>query len=261
MRLFLGKTVIVLYSPSAPAMCSPSSSPFSASASADEPIHPIVTGCGMRSTTVKSRTLYSGESIAACSAHPRATDSSAFMVVDSSLPPKALEQNSLTQGTREAPPIISTKSICSIPMPAAAAAALAPSRTAETLSIMGLHISRKTSRVIVEPKSSSSIRHSTESCASMFAERIFLVFVTASSSLKEAFLLLRGSQPTFFLNCAANSRMRHSFIVLPPTLSAFSQMTVSLPRMNCTTDTENMLCPMLQNATVHGFSASKSFER
>mmetsp|Transcript_48044 Transcript_48044/g.112455 ORF Transcript_48044/g.112455 Transcript_48044/m.112455 type:complete len:242 (-) Transcript_48044:668-1393(-) len=241
MRLLRGKTVMVLYSPSAPAMCSPSSSPFSASWSAEDPIQPMLTECGMMSTTVKSRTLYSGDSIAACRAQPRATDSSAFIVVDSSLPPKAFEQNSFTQGTREAPPIISTKSICSVEIPAAAAAAFAPSSTAETLSIIGWHISRKTSRVMVEPKSSSSMRHSTESCASMFAERIFLVLVTASSSLKAAFLLVSGLQPTFFSNCRANSRIRHSVIVLPPTLSAFSQMTVSFPLTNCTMETENMV--------------------
>ena len=70
---------------------------------------------------------------------------------------KTCQTLSLTQGTREAPPIISTKSICSTVTPAAVMADLAPSRTAVTRSIMGWHISRKASRVMVEPKSSSWI--------------------------------------------------------------------------------------------------------
>mmetsp|Transcript_97058 Transcript_97058/g.225001 ORF Transcript_97058/g.225001 Transcript_97058/m.225001 type:complete len:219 (+) Transcript_97058:1066-1722(+) len=216
------------------------------------------TGTRRPSRTSKSRTLYRGERMAAISAQPRATLSSAFMVVESSLLPKAAEHISLTQGTRLAPPTISTKSIWSKGRPQDS---LAASSTFLTLAIIGLHMSRKRSRVMLEPKSSSSMRHSQLMPASLFAERIFFVFVTASSSLKEAFLLERGSAPTFFLNCAANSRMRHSSISRPPTLSDFSHTTVSLPFTNCTTDTEKMDWPMLQKTTVHGLSASNSFER
>mmetsp|Transcript_20115 Transcript_20115/g.62863 ORF Transcript_20115/g.62863 Transcript_20115/m.62863 type:complete len:219 (-) Transcript_20115:651-1307(-) len=217
----------------------------------------MFTGTLRQSLTSKSRTLYRGDRIAACRAQPRATASSAFMVVDSSLPPKAAEHISFTHGTRLDPPTISTKSMDSTGMPLAS---LTASSTACTLAIMGLHMSRKTSRVMLEPKSSSSMRHSQLMPASLFAERIFLVFVTASSSLKDAFLFESGSQPTFFLNCAANSRMRHSSMSRPPTLSDFSQITVSLPLTNCTTDTEKIVWPMLQKATVHGFSASKSLD-
>mmetsp|Transcript_15275 Transcript_15275/g.45757 ORF Transcript_15275/g.45757 Transcript_15275/m.45757 type:complete len:219 (-) Transcript_15275:632-1288(-) len=218
----------------------------------------MLIGTEVASRTSKSRTLYRGERMAAWRAQPRATLSSAFMVVERSLPPKAAEHISLTQGTRQAPPTISTKSMDSNGMPHAA---LASSRTFCTLAIIGLHISRKTSLVMLEPKSSSSMRHSTLMPASAFAERIFLVFVTESSNLKLAFLLESGSQPTFFLNCAANSLMRHSSMSRPPTLSDFSVTTVSLPFTNCTRETEKIDWPMLQKATVQGFSASKSFDR
>mmetsp|Transcript_90734 Transcript_90734/g.282654 ORF Transcript_90734/g.282654 Transcript_90734/m.282654 type:complete len:219 (+) Transcript_90734:1097-1753(+) len=218
----------------------------------------MLMGTERASRTSKSRTLYRGDRMAACNAQPLATASSAFMVVESSLPPKAAEHISLTQGTRLAPPTISTKSMLSIGMPAAS---FAESRTFCTLSIIGLHISRKRSLVMLEPKSSSSMRHSTLMPASAFAERIFLVFMTASSSLKLAFLLERGSQPTFFLNCAANSRMRHSSMSRPPTLSDLSATTDSLPLKNWTTETEKRVWPMQQKATVHGFSASNSFDR
>mmetsp|Transcript_27465 Transcript_27465/g.78917 ORF Transcript_27465/g.78917 Transcript_27465/m.78917 type:complete len:219 (-) Transcript_27465:638-1294(-) len=218
----------------------------------------MLTGTQRPSRTSKSRTLYRGDRMAACKAQPRATASSAFMVVESSFPPNAAEHISLTHGTLELPPIISTKSMDSSGMPAAS---LAESSTFWTLAIIGLHISRKRSLVMLEPKSSSSMRHSTLMPASALADRIFLVFVTESSSLKLAFFWDRGSQPTFFLNCAANSLMRHSSMSLPPTLSDLSAITVSLPFTNCTMETEKSERPMPQMATVQGFSASKSFDR
>mmetsp|Transcript_58896 Transcript_58896/g.167610 ORF Transcript_58896/g.167610 Transcript_58896/m.167610 type:complete len:458 (-) Transcript_58896:642-2015(-) len=210
------------------------------------------------SSTLNSRALNSGERMAACSVQPRATHSSAFMVVESSLPPKACEHISLTHGTREQPPHISTKSTALTGRPLAA---LAASSTSLTFFIIGLHMSRNFSRSIWLLKSSSSIRHSQLTPASELAERIFFVFVTASSSLKDAFLLESGSQPTCFLNCAANSRIKHSSMSRPPTLSDFSHRHVSLPRVNWKTDTEKIVWPMLQNATVMGFSGSKSLER
>mmetsp|Transcript_76381 Transcript_76381/g.196710 ORF Transcript_76381/g.196710 Transcript_76381/m.196710 type:complete len:258 (+) Transcript_76381:990-1763(+) len=203
--------------------------------------HPSWTGSEVVSSTVKSRTLYRFDRRAACSVHPRATHSSAFMVVDSSLPPKALEHISLSQGTREAPPQISTWSMEDIARPHEDFAA---SSTASTLCIMGLHISRKSARSTLLPKSWSSMRHSQERLASELADRIFFVFMTASSSLKRAFLLDSTSQPVFFWNCAAKLRMRHSSMSRPPTLSDLSHKTVSLPFTNCTTATENTVWPI-----------------
>mmetsp|Transcript_47806 Transcript_47806/g.86147 ORF Transcript_47806/g.86147 Transcript_47806/m.86147 type:complete len:217 (-) Transcript_47806:413-1063(-) len=133
---------------------------------------------------------------------------------------------------------------------------LAASSTSLTFCIIGLHIARKLSRSMLLLKSSSSMRHSQETAASEFAERTFLVFPTASSSLKHAFLLERTSQPVFFLNCSANARIRHSSMSRPPTLSDRSQSTVSFPLMNCTMDTVKRAWPIWQKATVEGFSAS-----
>merc|ERR1719265_2517389 len=140
-----------------------------------------------------------------------------------------------TQGTREPPPTISTKPTSSTETPLAS---FADSRTARTRSIIGWHMLAKSARLIMLAKSSSSMRHSTFTGASLFADKTFLVFVTASSSLSRAFLLDRTSQPTFFLNCAANSRIRHSSISRPPTLSDRSQRTDSLPLTNWTNETE-----------------------
>mmetsp|Transcript_45087 Transcript_45087/g.96250 ORF Transcript_45087/g.96250 Transcript_45087/m.96250 type:complete len:247 (+) Transcript_45087:1130-1870(+) len=210
-----------------------------------------LTGTGEVSSTLNSRTLYSGERIAAIVVQPRATHSSAFMVVESSRP-KAFEHISLNHGTREAPPQTSTVSTLTPPE-----AALAASRTSLTFFIIGLHISRKSSRLIWLPKSSSSMRHSQEMLASVFAERIFFVLVTASSSLNNAFLFDNTSHPVFFLNCAAKVLMRHSSMSLPPTLSHFSHKTVNLPRTYWTIATENTTWPIWQNATVCGFSGSK----
>mmetsp|Transcript_83732 Transcript_83732/g.211104 ORF Transcript_83732/g.211104 Transcript_83732/m.211104 type:complete len:240 (+) Transcript_83732:1703-2422(+) len=236
---------------------SPSSS-FVASESAALPIQPTLTANCVVSSTLKSRTLYKGDKIAACKAQPRATLSSWFIVVERSLPPKASEHTLFTQGTREPPPTISTESICSKVRPEAAMAAC---KTFVTLSIAGLHISSKSALVILLAKSSSSIRHSQLTPASLLADKIFFVLDTASSSLKEAFLLLKGSHPTFFLNCEANSRIKHSSNSRPPTLSDLSTTTFNLPRTNWTIETEKMLTPIEQNATVIGFSGSKSFER
>mmetsp|Transcript_24514 Transcript_24514/g.70414 ORF Transcript_24514/g.70414 Transcript_24514/m.70414 type:complete len:256 (+) Transcript_24514:1130-1897(+) len=221
-------------------------------------IQPTLTGKAEVSSTLNSRTLYSFERIAACRAQPRATHSSAFMVVESSLPPKALEHISLNHGTREAPPQISTASMEETGMPLAA---LAASSTSLTLFIMGLHMSSKSARVTLLPKSWSSMRHSQERLDSEFAERIFLVFVTASSILKRAFLLDMMSQPVFFWNCLAKLRMRHSSMFRPPTLSERSQTTDSRPRTNCTMATEKLAWPSWQKATVMGFSGSKLLVR
>merc|ERR1712039_912467 len=60
------------------------------------------------SLTANGLTLYAGESIAACRAHPLATHSSAFKVVDSSFSLKHFDIKFLNQGTRDAPPTIST---------------------------------------------------------------------------------------------------------------------------------------------------------
>mmetsp|Transcript_110444 Transcript_110444/g.216589 ORF Transcript_110444/g.216589 Transcript_110444/m.216589 type:complete len:259 (+) Transcript_110444:160-936(+) len=253
-----GNTTAVLYSPSAPAMLqSPSSSVLLASASAALPIQPTRMLWAVLSSTLKSRTLYSGDSMAACRAQPRATASSWFIVVDV-LPPKASPQTCLTQGTREPPPTSSTESIWSTGMPHAA---FASSRTLITLSLAGPHILSSSSRVMLLAKSASSIKHSHVMAASLLAERIFLVFITASSSLNEDFLFVKGSQPFFLANCAANSRIKHSSSSRPPTLSDFSHTTVSLPRTNWTIETENVEMPMEQKATVMGFSGSKSLER
>mmetsp|Transcript_45689 Transcript_45689/g.133023 ORF Transcript_45689/g.133023 Transcript_45689/m.133023 type:complete len:219 (-) Transcript_45689:643-1299(-) len=216
------------------------------------------TACEEASSTLKSRTLYRGDRIAAWSAQPRATDSSWFMVVEIALPPKASEQTCLTHGTREPPPTISTESILSTGMPDAA---FASSNTLLTRSMAGAHIASKSARVIVLAKSWSSIKHSHVMGASEFADKTFFVFNTASSSLNAAFLLVNGSQPCFFLNCAANTRMRHSSSSRPPTLSERSQTTVSLPRTKRTIETEKMEMPMEQKATVIGTSGSKSFDR
>mmetsp|Transcript_28139 Transcript_28139/g.45180 ORF Transcript_28139/g.45180 Transcript_28139/m.45180 type:complete len:209 (-) Transcript_28139:791-1417(-) len=180
---------------------------------------PSCTGNTDLSSTLNSRVLNSGERIAACKAHPLATHSSAFMVVESSFPPKAAEHMSLTHGTREAPPQISTASMADkgIPLPV-----LTLSSTSLTFCIMGLHISKKSARVIVLEKSWSSMRHSQETGASLFADRTFLVLPTASSNLKHAFLFPNTSQPVFFLNCSAKVRMRHSSISRPPTFDDFS---------------------------------------
>mmetsp|Transcript_77890 Transcript_77890/g.225275 ORF Transcript_77890/g.225275 Transcript_77890/m.225275 type:complete len:240 (+) Transcript_77890:1521-2240(+) len=237
-------------------VASPSSS-FAASGGGALPIQPMLMAWGEESSTLKSRTLYKGERIAACNAQPRATLSSWFIVVDNCLPPRTSEQSFFTQGTRELPPTISTESICS---GVNFDAAKADSNTAFTLAMAGAHIDSKSSRVIWLAKSASSIKHSTLTGASEFADKIFLVFMTASSSLKADFLLLSGSQPFFFSNCAAKARMRHSSSSRPPTLSDFSQTTVNLPRTNCTTVTENNEWPMEQKATVMGLSGSKSFD-
>mmetsp|Transcript_104147 Transcript_104147/g.301283 ORF Transcript_104147/g.301283 Transcript_104147/m.301283 type:complete len:212 (+) Transcript_104147:1417-2052(+) len=210
------------------------------------------------SSTLNSRTLYNGESMAACNAHPRATLSSWFMVVESALPPKISEHSPFTQGTLDPPPTISTESICSSDKPDAE---IADSSTARARSMAGAHIRSKSSRVIWPERSASSMRQSQVIPASLLADRIFFVFCTASSSLNFAFLLHKGSQPSFALNCEANSRIKHSSNSRPPTLSDFSQTTVSFPRTNRTTDTEKRECPMEQKATVIGFSGSKSFDR
>mmetsp|Transcript_27459 Transcript_27459/g.78901 ORF Transcript_27459/g.78901 Transcript_27459/m.78901 type:complete len:259 (+) Transcript_27459:1542-2318(+) len=253
-----GKTVAVLYSPSPPAICASPSSSFAAAASAELPTQPTFTAKGLESSTLKSRTLYRGDRIAACSAQPLATLSSWFMVVERSLPPKASEQICLTHGTREAPPTISTQSIDSSGTLESVITLL---RTSLALLMAGSHIFSKSARLMVLEKSSSSIKHSTVQPASLFAERIFFVLVTASSSLKADFLLESGSQPVFFLNCSANSRMRHSSMSRPPTSSDLSATTVSFPRTNCTIETEKSAWPIEQNATVMGFSGSKSFDR
>mmetsp|Transcript_104148 Transcript_104148/g.301290 ORF Transcript_104148/g.301290 Transcript_104148/m.301290 type:complete len:263 (+) Transcript_104148:1466-2254(+) len=257
-----GKIAAVLYWPSPPSMAmSPSSATPLASASAALPHQPTTMECAVLSSTLKSRTLYNGDSMAACKAQPRATDSSWFIVVDKGLPSNASEQTCFTQGTREPPPMISTESISLTGTPAAAQAALTSSKTFTTLFLAGSHIFSNSSRVMLLAKSSSSMRHSTVKGASELAERTFFVFMTASSSLKDDFLLDNGLQPCFFSNCAANSRIKHSSNSRPPTLSDFSQTTVSFPRTNRTTDTEKRECPMEQKATVIGFSGSKSFDR
>mmetsp|Transcript_62617 Transcript_62617/g.193911 ORF Transcript_62617/g.193911 Transcript_62617/m.193911 type:complete len:259 (-) Transcript_62617:617-1393(-) len=253
-----GKTVAVLNSPSPPAICASPSSSFAAAASAELPSQPTFTAKRLESSTLKSRTLYRGDKIAACRAQPLATLSSWFIVVERSFPPKASEQTRLTQGTRDAPPTTSTESISST---GTFDSAITAARSALALAIAGSHIFSKSARVMVLEKSSSSIKHSTAQPASLFAERIFFVLVTASSSLNAAFLLVRGSHPVFFLNCAANSRMRHSSMSRPPMSSDLSQTTLSLPRTNCTMDTEKRAWPIEQNATVIGLSGSKSFER
>mmetsp|Transcript_15400 Transcript_15400/g.46191 ORF Transcript_15400/g.46191 Transcript_15400/m.46191 type:complete len:260 (+) Transcript_15400:1235-2014(+) len=180
------------------------------------------------------------------------------MVKESSLPPKALEHISLTQGTREAPPQTSTLWMDSTARPLAAFAA---SSTSSTFCIMGLHISRKSARFMLLLKSWSSMRHSQDMFASELAERIFFVLETASSSLKSAFLLDSTSQPVFFWNCSAKARMRHSSMSRPPTLSDFSHRTVSFPLTNCTMATENTVWPIWQKATVLGLAASNLAER
>mmetsp|Transcript_58464 Transcript_58464/g.153953 ORF Transcript_58464/g.153953 Transcript_58464/m.153953 type:complete len:260 (-) Transcript_58464:283-1062(-) len=180
------------------------------------------------------------------------------MVVDSSLPPKALEHISLTQGTREAPPQISTESMDATARPHEA---FALSSTSFTFCIMGLHISRKISRSMLLPKSWSSIMHSQETLASELEERTFFVFPTASSSLKRALLLDSTSQPVFFWNCSAKARIRHSSMSRPPTFSDFSHRTVSFPLTNCTIATENTVWPIWQKATVVCLTGSKLLER
>mmetsp|Transcript_10800 Transcript_10800/g.28712 ORF Transcript_10800/g.28712 Transcript_10800/m.28712 type:complete len:273 (+) Transcript_10800:1362-2180(+) len=189
---------------------------------------------------------------------PLATHSSAFMVVDNSLPPNAFEHISLTQGTREDPPHTSTTSM---PDTATPQLLMAPASTAATLSIIGWHISKKSNRSILLEKSSSSMRHSQVMLDSEFADRIFLVLVTASSSLKSAFLLDNTSQPVFFLNCSAKTRIKHSSMSRPPTLADFSHKTVILPLTNLQMATEKIVWPIMQKATVCGFSTSKEFDR
>mmetsp|Transcript_56972 Transcript_56972/g.148314 ORF Transcript_56972/g.148314 Transcript_56972/m.148314 type:complete len:213 (-) Transcript_56972:249-887(-) len=168
-----GKTVDDLNSPSTSIMLVSPSSSLTASAGGAWPIQPTLIAFGEMSCTWKSRTLYSGDKIAAWRAQPRATLSSWFIVVERSLPPNASEHSCFTHGTREPPPTISTESICSGVMPEAAKAA---SKTAFAFSIAGLHISSKSARVIWLAKSSSSIRHSQLMGASEFAERTFFVF-------------------------------------------------------------------------------------
>mmetsp|Transcript_85045 Transcript_85045/g.245926 ORF Transcript_85045/g.245926 Transcript_85045/m.245926 type:complete len:234 (+) Transcript_85045:1322-2023(+) len=221
------------------------------------PVHETLTGNRVESSTWKSRTLYNGDSIAACNAQPRATLSSEFMVVESSLPPKHSEHKFFTHGTLELPPTISTESTCSGDSPDAA---MADSNTARARAIAGAHIRSKSSRVTWPDKSSSSIKHSQVIPASVLADNIFFVFVTESSSLNDALLLLKGSQPTFALNWAANSRIKHSSKSRPPTLSDRSQTTRRRPRQNWTIETEKIELPIEQNATVMGFSGSKSFD-
>mmetsp|Transcript_25428 Transcript_25428/g.70848 ORF Transcript_25428/g.70848 Transcript_25428/m.70848 type:complete len:314 (-) Transcript_25428:949-1890(-) len=109
-----------------------------------------LTGKAAMSSATNSRHLIKGDKIAACKVQPRATHSSAFMVVESSLPPNAAEHISFNQGTRHAPPHISTVSTSDAMGPAVAFAA---SSTPLTLFIMGSHISKKSERSMLLEKS------------------------------------------------------------------------------------------------------------
>lgn len=57
---------------------------------------------------------------------------------------------------------------------------------------------------------------------------------------------------TFFWNCAANSRIKHSSMSRPPTRSEVSLSTRSLPRTNSTMLTEKIEWPMEQNLQLMG---------
>jgi len=67
---------------------------------------------------------------------------------------------------------------------------------------------------------------------SEFADKIFFVFVTASSNLNKAFLFDNTSHPVFFLNCSENTLNKHSSMSRPPTFADFSHKMVSLPFTN-----------------------------
>mmetsp|Transcript_94190 Transcript_94190/g.141136 ORF Transcript_94190/g.141136 Transcript_94190/m.141136 type:complete len:279 (-) Transcript_94190:842-1678(-) len=188
-------TTELVGAPSAPS----TSTPVSAAPSS----HEIFTGSGLNSIISYGNTLNRGERMADCRAAPRATASSAFIVVDRVEILRISMNFCLTNPIREVPPTISTdaKSLAEI---------LASARHAFTgasnLSIKGLHMASYSGALSMMWKSKSSMRHSRLIDASFtpFGLSVFFAFSAAANSLSMTFGLSRGLPDNLLLNFSTN---------------------------------------------------------
>mmetsp|Transcript_11923 Transcript_11923/g.44348 ORF Transcript_11923/g.44348 Transcript_11923/m.44348 type:complete len:300 (-) Transcript_11923:878-1777(-) len=140
------------------------------------------TGKGKESITSKSRTLNWGESIAPCSAHPRATHSLALSVREHSMPKKDCSCVGM-KGILDAFPTSSTALMSSGVIPLSDIALITGAMSASSRCLVSSSIF---SRVIDDRTSLSSIRHSMLIGASGFEDRTFFIFSTAMRSLRLA---------------------------------------------------------------------------
>mmetsp|Transcript_16533 Transcript_16533/g.51448 ORF Transcript_16533/g.51448 Transcript_16533/m.51448 type:complete len:218 (+) Transcript_16533:497-1150(+) len=116
---------------------------------------------GYRYTSLveKSRTRKAGESMAPCSAHPRATDSSALSVRETSRPRRALSV-APTHGIREPPPMTSHEKRSSLVRPASSKQRCT---VVSSLSSHGLAHSSSSARSHLTLTSMSLMKHSIDS--------------------------------------------------------------------------------------------------
>mmetsp|Transcript_5087 Transcript_5087/g.8533 ORF Transcript_5087/g.8533 Transcript_5087/m.8533 type:complete len:246 (+) Transcript_5087:1186-1923(+) len=212
---------------------------------------------------LNSLTLKRVESMAACRAQPRHTDSSAFMVVERPIlmavasSSRSCDMRALTNSRRVEPPTISTEERSAGESPEVSSASrMGPSRRARS----GSAISISCSRVSLQLKSRSSIRHSTLIGASVtpLGLRVFLAFSAAANSFIRALGLAQASRPCLALNSLAMYLAMHSSNARPPRLRSYAALlTASLPVWNDTHDAVKDAWPRSRNMTLVSFSASK----
>ena len=158
------------------------------------------------------KTLNRGDRIADCRAAPRATASSAFIVVDRVSTPKISFSLFLTNPMRVLPPTISTELKSLAASPASASAFFnGPSRRASK----GAHIASYSSAFSMIWKSKSSMRHSRLIDASFtpVGLRVFLAFSAAATTLTMTLGLSCGFEDSFLEYFSTNLSAIHSAIV------------------------------------------------
>mmetsp|Transcript_27189 Transcript_27189/g.49350 ORF Transcript_27189/g.49350 Transcript_27189/m.49350 type:complete len:215 (-) Transcript_27189:822-1466(-) len=189
------------------------------------PSHSILIGKGWYSITSYGKTLNLGERMALCRAQPRATASSAFIVVLSPLftalasRPRISAKVCFTLATRVAPPTISTLARSAL---VRLVSASARSIGAANRANRGSHMARYSSALRETPKSKSSMRHSRLIRASLTPAglRVFFAFSAATVSLSITLALSLGLPLSLPLYFSSNLVAIHSAIIesksLPP---------------------------------------------
>mmetsp|Transcript_21111 Transcript_21111/g.47627 ORF Transcript_21111/g.47627 Transcript_21111/m.47627 type:complete len:571 (+) Transcript_21111:1110-2822(+) len=227
-----------------------------------------LTGKLTASKTWNSLTRKRVESKAACQAVPRATASSAFIVVCSPLfiaalligspaPMRMSASRSLTKPRRVVPPTISTVAMSAGGRPDSPRACMMGGTIRAS---SGSDASMKSARVRVRLKSISSMRHSQPIRASETPAglSVFLAFSAAASSFMRALGFSHGSPPCFALKASLIFRAMITSNSRPPRLRSWAAaLTESLPVWNAATVALKVPWPKSRNMQPWGFSASK----
>mmetsp|Transcript_26409 Transcript_26409/g.66193 ORF Transcript_26409/g.66193 Transcript_26409/m.66193 type:complete len:221 (+) Transcript_26409:1356-2018(+) len=212
-------------------------------------------GNGKESTTSNSRTLNCGESMAPCSAHPRATHSEAFRVRPGTRLKKAsscVEMN----GMREALPTSSTAEMSAGTRPASDMAWMTgpmsrSSRPLDSSSIL--------TRVMDDLTSTSSMMLSMARGASGLALNTFFIFSMARRRRSDARALDLMSIFLLALNSSQKwSNMAWSKALPPRLRSNPVDITLSCDFVKRTTHTCSAECPTSTKTTFEGVSVNSA---